>query len=58
MINRRGVQVCFAVFVSGRTTNYLHNAVVGLSAVAGFLLVVFVAVVAQRICRKKYDRKR
>lgn len=45
-------------FVSGKTTNYLHNAVVGLSAVAGLLLVVFVVLVALRIFRKKEESKR
>lgn len=45
-------------FVAGKTTNYQHNAAVGLSAVAGFLLVVFVVVVAQKIFRKKEDKKR
>ncbi|TNM97117.1 hypothetical protein fugu_015273 [Takifugu bimaculatus] len=42
---------------TGKTTNYQHNAVVGLSAVAGFLLVVFVVLIAQRIFRKKDDSK-
>lgn len=45
-------------FVSGEKVNYRRNAFMGLSAVAGFLLVVFVVLVAQKIFLKKRDKKR
>lgn len=45
-------------FVSEEKVNYHHNAFIGLSAVAGFLLLVFLVLIIKKVFVKKQDKKR
>lgn len=45
-------------FVSGEKVNYHRNTFIGLSAVAGFLLLVFLVLVIKKVFLKNGDKKR
>lgn len=47
-----------SVSVLGEGMNYVENVYIGLAAVAGFLVVVFIATMSNKMLKKKHKKKR